>query len=187
MRFTPLLVILLLSLSIQANTTLYLFYITTCPHCHAELEFLQNISSEYPSLEIKKFAIDISTENLSLMNRFAKAYSVPADYGVPQTYVGNEVVLGYWNYDTHGKLIEELIQNCSKNGCEDPLSIVQETETGKAVNTTRFDKELVEFPIIGIVDMGAIPLTYQVIVLLLLFGLIWLLIKRIRKSFRSSS
>lgn len=119
-----------------ANVTLYLFYSTTCPHCHAEQDFLQTIGSQYPSLEIKKYAVDTSQDNVTLMNRFAKAFSVPSTFGVPQTYIGNTMVTGYWDYNTHGKLIQSLIDNCTRTGCPDSFAIVQESESGKAVNTT---------------------------------------------------
>lgn len=180
MKAVFLLAILLLSLIAEAgNTTLYLFYSTTCPHCHAELDFLQEIASKYPSLEIRKFAVDISEENLTLMNRFAKAYSVPPDYGIPQTYIGDKAVIGYSTYNTHGRVIEEIIQNCSKEECADPYEVVRKVEGGQTVNTTLLDITLVEYPIIGVVDMAAIPLPYIVAIALLLIVLMWALIKRL--------
>ena len=185
---TMLLSILLLSFTATAgNITMYLFYSTTCSHCHAELDFLGKIGMQYPSLEIKKFAVDISDENLTLMKRFAKAYSLPADSSVPQTYVGNTVVTGFWSENTHGKIIEEVIQNCSKTECADPLATVLESEKGHAVNTTVIDKDLVEYPIIGIFDMGAIPLPYLVIALAILFIIVKSIVKIILKSGKSSS
>jgi glutaredoxin len=178
--------LLLCLASSSTNVTLYLFYSTTCPHCHAEVDFLQKIGPQYPSLEIRKFAVDISDENLTLMNRFAKAYSLPADYSVPQTYIGNTVVVGFSSENTHGKIIEDVIQNCSKTECADPLAIVLESEKGQAVNTTVIEKDLVEFPIIGIVDIGAIPLPYLVVIAAVLLVIVKTIVKRILKFVRSS-
>ncbi|NYZ79500.1 thioredoxin family protein [Candidatus Micrarchaeota archaeon] len=191
MRKIMLLSIFLLSLTAQAaNVTLYLFYSTTCSHCHAELLFLDNISTQYPWLDIKKFAVDTSEEDYALMKRFAKAYSVPADYGVPQTYIGDEALVGYWNYNTHGKLIQEMIENCSRTGCADPLAIVQRKESGQAVNTTFIENNLMELPLVGIVNTGSIPLSYvivAVVVALLFLLLLRAFIKKILKSRRSRS
>jgi glutaredoxin len=169
--------------------TLYLFYYTTCPHCHAEQDFLQQIGPEYPSLEIKKYAVDTSQDNLTLMKRFAKAFSVPSTFGVPQTYIGNTVVTGYWDYNTHGKLIQGIIDNCTRTGCPDSYTIVQESESGKAVNTTFIEDDDVEYPIIGVVDAKSMPFQYVValvVITALLLLLVWKLIKRILKLRRSS-
>lgn len=179
-RTTLLLATLLLCMTANAaNLTMYFFYSTTCPHCHAELEFLDQLAPRYPSLEIRKFAVDTSDENLTLMNRFARAYSLSPDYGIPQTYIGDKVVIGYSTYNTHGRVIEGITQNCSKEECADPYEVVRKVEGGQTVNTTLLDITLVEYPIIGVVDMAAIPLPYLVAIALLLIVLMWAIIKRL--------
>jgi thiol-disulfide isomerase/thioredoxin len=188
MKFISLLAILLLSMAVYAgNVTLYLFYSTTCPHCHAELEFLQEIAPKYPSLDIKKFAVDTSDENLTLMDRFAKAYSLQGG-GVPQTYISNQVVLGYDTNNTYGKPIEEMIKNCSEAGCTDPFTIVHKYESGQPVNTTIVEIPLREFPVIGILDMNSIslPQLAEIIVLIVIAVLLIRLFIRTLRLTRDS-
>jgi len=166
----PFLVIFLLSLAAHAsNITVYFFYSTTCPHCHDESLFLSRLQSQYMSLEVKSFAVDISEENWQLMERFMKAYSV-ASSGVPQTYIGNKVVIGYGTYDTHGKLIEEIVKNCSENECTNSYVNVLRSEGNQTINTTIVESYIVDYPILGKVDLRTVSLPALSVLLGLLDG-----------------
>jgi len=170
-KFILPLFILLLSnqLFAQDNTTVYFFYSTTCPHCHEESLFLSKLGSQYPSLEVKSFAVDISQENSQLLERFMRAYLVTSS-GVPQTYMGDKVVIGYSNYDTHGKLIEEIAKQCIESGCTDSYLNVLKSEGNQSINTTIVEGYIVEYPIIGAVDLKALSLPALSVLLGLLDG-----------------
>ncbi|NYZ76185.1 hypothetical protein H0N98_02955 [Candidatus Micrarchaeota archaeon] len=142
-----LLIILLLCLTVNsANVTMYFFYSTTCSHCHAESIFLTKLEPRYPSLEIKSLAVDISPSNANLMKQFMESHNVSSTAGVPQTYIGDSVVLGYVDDGTTGKLIEQKIQECMQAGCN------------KTVITT--EEYVFEYPIVGRVDVRTLSLPF---------------------------
>ena len=166
-----LLILILLSQHLLAdgNLTVYFFYSTTCPHCHEESIFLTRLQSQHPSVEIKSFAVDVSSSNKGLWMRFAKAYSVTST-GVPQTYIGDKVVVGYGSYETHGKLIEGIVNACLENGCADSYTNVLKSEGNQTVNTTIIENYLIDYPIIGTIDMRTLSLPVLSVLIGLLDG-----------------
>lgn len=162
-----LLVILLLCLAVNsANVTMYFFYSTSCSHCHAESIFLTKIEPKYPSLEIKRLAVDISPSNANLMKEFMQEHNLSSTIGVPQTYIGNSVVIGYSDDGTTDKLIEDKIKECIQIGCN------------QTVVTT--EEYVFEYPIIGRVDVRTLSLPFLSFLLGLLDGFnpcaMWVLI-----------
>ena len=47
---------------------LYLFHTTTCPHCKAEVKFLDKIKDDYPNLEIQSLLLD-KKENQAIFRK----------------------------------------------------------------------------------------------------------------------
>lgn len=184
MRKTALLLfLLLLAHHVTAyNVTMYFFYSTTCPHCHAESIFLAKLEPKYPSLQIKKFGVDISDENLELMMRFAKAYKISGadSTGVPQTYIGDGVIVGYIDDDTTGAMIEEKVKSCIEHGCNDPYANVLLSEGNQTTNATVIETYIINYPIIGRIDMRTVSLPTLSVLLGLLDGFnpcaMWVLI-----------
>ena len=163
------LILLSQQLLAQSNVTIYFFYSTTCSHCHEESLFLTRLQSQNSSIEIKSFAIDVSSSNTELWKRFSKAYSVTST-GVPQTYIGDKVVVGYGGYETHGKLIEGIVNACLENGCADSYANVLKSEGNQKVNTTIIENYLIDYPIIGTVDMRNLSLPALSVLIGLLDG-----------------
>jgi cytochrome c biogenesis protein CcdA/glutaredoxin len=166
-KLNILLIVLLLCLTANsANVTMYFFYSTTCSHCHAESVFLTRIEPRYPSLEIKSLAVDISPSNANLMKQFMEAHNVSSTAGVPQTYIGDAVVLGYTDDETTGKLIEQRVQECIQSGCN------------KTVVAT--EEYVFDYPIFGRVDVRTVSLPFLSFLLGLLDGFnpcaMWVLI-----------
>lgn len=184
MRKIPILLLFLLLSHYAAayNVTLYFFYSTTCPHCHSESIFLSKLESKYPSLEIKKYAVDISDENFDLMIRFAKAYKVSETdlSAVPQTYIADGVIVGYIDDDTTGKIIEQNITHCINFGCIDPYVNVLRAEGNETTNASVIETYTINYPIIGEIDMRTVSLPILSILLGLLDGFnpcaMWVLI-----------
>jgi thiol-disulfide isomerase/thioredoxin len=167
-KFLPLFVIFVLLLTAQAgNVTVYFFYSTTCSHCHEESIFLTNLESRYPSVEIKRFAVDVSPSNAELLEKFMKAHDVPPLSGVPQTYIGDDVVLGYTNYETTGKLIEAKINTCLELGCNQ-------------TNISIAENYVINYPLLGRIDLKTLSLPALSVLIGLLDGFnpcaMWVLI-----------
>lgn len=73
------------------KVTLYLFYSSTCPHCHAEIEWLDSIKDKYDYLNIVKYE---ARENTSLYESVVDKLNVNS-YSVPLTIIGSDFTVGY--------------------------------------------------------------------------------------------
>jgi thiol-disulfide isomerase/thioredoxin len=110
------------------------FYSKTCPHCAKEEVFLPTLEAEYGSrIKINKYEISSSKNQeifLDFINNSGRNIN-----GVPATFIGDEVIVGYLSDTTTGEQIKKLID-------ENLESVTQE------------DKELaVQLPIFGEVNL----------------------------------
>ena len=69
----------------------YLFHLSTCPHCHEELKWLESIEKQYPYLNIIKYEVQ---EDSSLYEKVVEKMGIN-DYHVPLTIIGNDYKIGY--------------------------------------------------------------------------------------------
>jgi thiol-disulfide isomerase/thioredoxin len=98
---------------------LYLFYSNTCPHCADEKEFLDQFKEENPGkVEVNLLEISTSLTNSKVMSEVGKELQANVQ-GVPFTVIGNEHISGFGTAETTGKKIEELINQCYEEQCED--------------------------------------------------------------------
>ena len=111
----------------QENRTvdLYIFYGQGCPHCSMELDFLDGIEGKYPGLEIHEHEIYFDRESRELFEELAGSFGVSIE-GVPTVFIDAKVIVGFSN--AIGEMIEQEIQKCSAEGCEDPLSKLRTEE-----------------------------------------------------------
>lgn len=67
------------------EVTLYLFYLSTCPHCHAEIEWLDEIKDKYKYLKIVKYeANEHNSEYYKVLTEMGIT-----EYSVPLTIIGS--------------------------------------------------------------------------------------------------
>ena len=94
------------------QVTLYLFYSSTCPHCHAEIEWLETIKDKYLYLTIVKYE---ASKNFDLYEKVVNGMNID-DYHVPLTIIGTDYYIGYNEYknDDFIKLIKDYskIEHC---------------------------------------------------------------------------
>jgi len=73
------------------DVVLYLYYSSTCPHCYAEIRWLDTISSKYPYLKILKKE---ASENMEEYEKIVTKMGIN-DYHVPLTIVGDSYYIGF--------------------------------------------------------------------------------------------
>ncbi|OGY93950.1 MAG: hypothetical protein A2406_03540 [Candidatus Komeilibacteria bacterium RIFOXYC1_FULL_37_11] len=89
---------------------LYFFYADSCPHCHKEALFLDQLADDYGNkLEIHRLEIG-EPDNVSLLLTMAQELKVSVS-GVPFTVIGLEYFIGYYNDETTGQEIKGAIDN----------------------------------------------------------------------------
>lgn len=105
-------VLLLTGCNLKKNkdpeVNLYLFYLSTCPHCHAEMEWLDSIKEQYDYLNIIKFE---AHDNMNLYKKVLEKMNI-SNYNVPLTIIGNDYIIGFEEYKKDD--IEKLIEKYSK-------------------------------------------------------------------------
>lgn len=160
------------------NLTLYVFKGDGCPHCKAEIDYLDTIKDKYTNLEIKEYEVWYDDDNASLLTKVESYFNIKRS-GVPTTIIGNTVIQGYQNESSTGKKIERAINFYEENDYKD---IVKEIKDGTATKNTRksdkfqeeetkLDKETsVKAPIVGNVNLKDVSLLTSAIILGLIDG-----------------
>ena len=69
----------------------YLFYLSSCSHCHAEREWIASIKDKYPYVN---FIMYEATENEELFKSVNKAFDID-NASFPVTIIGNNYMVGY--------------------------------------------------------------------------------------------
>ena len=72
------------------KVTLYLFHRESCPHCKAELKYLDSIKDKYDYLEIKEYEV---SENKKLYQKIIN--KINSSDKTPLTIVGSKVIVGF--------------------------------------------------------------------------------------------
>ena len=104
--------------------TLYLFHSSDCPHCKAEIKFLDGIEDDYPNLKIVKYEVAHNEENSMFMNKVGAALEEDTNY-IPFTVIGDIVIVGY--DENTGPRIERAIRYYNNMEYED---VVQQIKDG---------------------------------------------------------
>jgi len=88
------------------------FYSAICPHCAKEHEFLKELKTKYPEIEIKEYEVISSQENQKILDGFYEKYQVPQkDRGwVPVTFTPTKYFIGF--NEQIAKEIESCIKEC---------------------------------------------------------------------------
>jgi len=87
---------------------LYLFYSESCPHCHAEMEYLEDLEKYDNVLNIYTYEVTKNKDNSKMMNAVKTLFNVNQPY-VPFTVIGEEYIVGF-NDETKTN-IENVIDN----------------------------------------------------------------------------
>ena len=89
---------------------LYLFYSEICPHCHKEIEYIENeLKNEYKNeINVYTYEVTKNENNSKMMNATKTALNVNEPY-VPFTVIGEEYIIGF--SDATKTSIESIIDN----------------------------------------------------------------------------
>ena len=132
-----------------------IFYSETCPHCHDEMRFLDDLEEKYEDLVINRYDI-AEKENIDLLKGLYEEYEVPEDeWGlIPATFLKEKYLIGYGGDDITGKEIENCVKEC----------LIQEGETGTSWMEASVKK--ITLPFIGEVEVS----NFSPLVLAIIFG-----------------
>ena len=173
-----LLVVLLFPLVVNAKdnkVTLYLFHGDGCPHCAAEIEYLNSIEKKYDNLEIVKYEVWYNEENSSFLTQVKESFGVNNSF-VPATIIGNTLITGY--SDSIGNKIERAINYYSKNDYTDQIQKIKDGTFDKENYKDDFEESekktdddvTIKVQIIGKVNLKRVSLMTSAVVIGLIDG-----------------
>lgn len=149
----------------EEKIRLYLFHQNGCPHCEAELEFLESIEDDYPRLEIVKYEVSSNQMNYSLYNKVMKKTRI-YENGVPFTMIGTDYFVGFDEETGTDKEIKKSIEKFLKgNNYKDIISMVKNDEDLSGIKyNTDLDSEKT-IPILGKINAKSVSLPLVAIVM----------------------
>ncbi len=80
--------------SAQQMPVLDLFYGAECPHCHEEMEWLEQVTKYHSELKVNKYEVWHNTANRFLMQQRLRELGIKPT-GVPINIIGDSVVVGF--------------------------------------------------------------------------------------------
>lgn len=88
-----------------------LFHLETCPHCKAEIKFINNeLMPKYGEfIDLKMYEVS-TPENQQIFEQYGYFYKFSQIGSVPVTFIDGEVVSGYGTDDTTGKQIMGIVE-----------------------------------------------------------------------------
>lgn len=104
----------------------YLFYLSTCSHCHEEMEWIKSIKDEYPYVNFNMYEI---TENEDLFFSVNESFGTD-NVSVPVTIIGNEYMIGY-SETRNRKFIRTMKELSTFESCD----VVQATIDGNDIES----------------------------------------------------
>ena len=147
---------------------LYIFRSSSCAHCAAEMEFLEQIKADYPTLEIVDYEVSENEMNYNFYLNVIEETGLNIN-GVPFTIIGTDYYYGYADSmeDEITGSIEKFIDGSSrdvisdiKNGIDVTDVVWNQKEDGEqntdvSVLGKTIDAEDVSLPLLSIV-LGAV-------------------------------
>jgi thiol-disulfide isomerase/thioredoxin len=96
--------------AIVTDADIHFFYSQTCPHCHEEQKFLDDLQTRYPDLLIARHDVS-KRETNTLLREFGEKYDVKNYLSVvPLTFVYDSFILGFNTPETTGAAIEKIVK-----------------------------------------------------------------------------
>jgi len=77
----------------SGNVTVYFFYGEECPHCHAVMPLVINLSQKYPNVEFHILEIWHNQKNYGIYSEINARLKNSYD-GIPEAVVGNTLLFG---------------------------------------------------------------------------------------------
>jgi len=96
---------------------IYYFYGSTCPVCKKITSLLEEFEGEYSSLKINSYEVFGDRENAKFFIQLLESCGEEKTVRVPVVFIGEEIIRGYLNDETTGRIIEKAIKNCLEKGC----------------------------------------------------------------------
>jgi glutaredoxin len=165
----------------RSGLDVYLFYGDGCPHCKKEEEYLKMYEEKYADLNMHRFEVYFSDENMKLFGRVAESMGADVS-GIPFLVIGDEYIVGFDEALTPGR-IQGRIEECLTRKCPDPSRRIifeqsrdmltdEEAESvgNETEQATKERKKIITLPLLGDIDARTFSLPVLTVVMGFLDG-----------------
>ena len=139
-------------------TELQLYWLSTCPHCHEQIEDVKRLQNLYPELQTSIFQLDGNENHVEQLRNLSKVYQIPFG-SVPVSFVGNRAWVGFSQQTSIE--IENEIKECLSKDLDCRIN------TGSLAPKKDFK---IQIPIIGEYDLSKSSLIFSTILIALIDG-----------------
>ncbi len=137
-----------------------LFHLDTCPHCQAEIKFLDKKVMPKYGQYINLTMYEVSDpKNSEIFSQYGTYYNVDVGGGVPVAFIDGETVIGYGSDKTTGEQIMQVVEE--KLRAKGLIAPAGESEESGVT---------VDLPVVGEVNLTSFSLPVSALVLGLLDG-----------------
>ena len=143
---------------------LYLFHSSSCPHCKAEIEFLESIKDDYPSLKVIEYEVSGNAMNYNFYNKVMKKTGINAT-GVPFTLIGTDYYVGFDENTGTDKEIKKSIEKFLNGDYVDVIAKIKNDEDISDIKYNVDSSSEKEIPILGKIDSKSVSLPILSIVM----------------------
>lgn len=148
----------------EKEIRLYLFHSSSCPHCKAEIEFLDSIKDDYPSLKVIEYEVSKNEMNYNFYNKVLKKTGINAT-GVPFTLIGTDYYVGFDENTDTDKEIKKSIEKFLNGDYVDVIAKIKNDEDISDVKYNVDSSDEKEIPILGKIDSKSVSLPILSIVM----------------------
>lgn len=159
------------------DITLYLYFGDGCPHCEAEMKYLNKIEKKYPNLKIVKKEVWYDENNSLELQKINEIFSIDS-IGVPTNLIGETIIRGY--SEGTGNKIERAIKYYSNtdneyidavDGIINDNYTYEEKDNSFAKEEKKLDGEVtVDVPVAGNINLKNVSLTTAAVIIGLIDG-----------------
>ena len=143
------------------------FWGESCPHCAKAEIFLEEYVSNKPNIELRSYEVYNNIVNAQLLGEVGRYLNTNVG-GVPFTVIGDKTIVGFGSAETTGRQIEQIVEMCEVQGCEDVMlklaaignddlvegSVEVETEEKELIVNEKLAGHKIHLPIFGEMDAG---------------------------------
>ena len=148
----------------EKEIRLYLFHSSSCPHCKAEIEFLDSIKDDYPSLKVIEYEVSKNEMNYNFYNKVMKKTGINAT-GVPFTLIGTDYYVGFDENTGTDKEIKKSIEKFLNGDYVDVIAKIKNDEDISDIKYNVDSSSEKEIPILGKIDSKSVSLPILSIVM----------------------
>ncbi|HDQ16865.1 MAG TPA: thioredoxin [Candidatus Vogelbacteria bacterium] len=145
----------------ENEVIVYFFKDESCPYCLEQKKFLDELKTEFTSLDVREIRVFDDDKNIDLFLSFIKNYDIKFS-GVPTTFIGDFSPIIGFDIKSADKIREQVLY-CLDNVCPDPA--IKAGVEDFFVHSAREVRTVYNLPFWGDYDFAETPLVVMTLII----------------------